>query len=167
MIHWSLALTILLNGAIVEDDGRVHEWIGYTALGLVGLRLVWAFAGPRHARFSAFPPNPVLALRHIRALLTGGDRIVYLSHNPVGALMVWNIWASVIGLGVTGYLLTIPAYDAVGWVEETHEVIFGWLVFSVVLHIAGVVFDTWWTGVNLIRAMITGRKSIRKGRNVK
>lgn len=57
LIHWSVALTILLNGAFVEEESKTHEWVGYVALGLVGLRLVWALIGPRHARFSAFPPT--------------------------------------------------------------------------------------------------------------
>lgn len=56
LIHWSLALMILLNGAFVEEESKTHEWIGYVALCLVGLRLIWGFMGPRHVRFSAFPP---------------------------------------------------------------------------------------------------------------
>ena len=83
LIHWSLALTILLNGAFVEEESRTHEWIGYVALGLVGLRLVWALIGPKHARFSAFPPSPARASRHLKAMLAG-DRSAHLSHNPQG-----------------------------------------------------------------------------------
>ena len=32
LIHWGLALTILLNGAILEEESNAHEWIGYCAL---------------------------------------------------------------------------------------------------------------------------------------
>lgn len=165
LIHWSLALTILLNGAIVEEESKAHEWIGYIALGLVALRLIWALIGPKHARFSAFPPSPARAFRHLRAMF-GGDKTVHLSHNPLGALMVYNIWASVIAIGVTGYMMTTITFFGVEWVEEAHEVIFGWLLVSVALHVAGVAFDTWWSGVNLVRAMINGRKAIPEGREV-
>ena len=165
LIHWSLALTILLNGTFVDAESKTHEWIGYIALGLVGLRLVWALVGPRHARFSAFPPSPGRAVRHLRAMLAG-DRSVHLSHNPLGALMAYNIWASVIAIGVTGYMMTTITFFGVGWVEELHEVIFNWLVLSVALHVAGVAFDTWRSGVNLFRAMIDGRKTIPEGRDV-
>ena len=165
LIHWSLALTILLNGTFVDAESQTHEWIGYIALGLVGLRLVWALVGPRHARFSAFPPSPGRAVRHLRAMLAG-DRGVHLSHNPLGALMAYNIWASVIAIGVTGYMMTTITFFGVDWVEEVHEVVFNWLVLSVALHVAGVAFDTWRSGVNLFRAMIDGRKTIPEGRDV-
>ncbi|KNG92320.1 cytochrome b/b6 domain-containing protein [Pseudaestuariivita atlantica] len=165
LIHWSLALTILLNGAFVEEESKAHEWIGYVALGLVGLRLVWALFGPAYARFSAFPPSPARAVRHLRAIVRG-NRSVHLSHNPLGTLMVYNIWASVIAIGVTGYMMTTITFFGVEWVEEAHEVLFGWLLFSVSLHVAGVAFDTWWSGVNLVRAMINGRKTIPEGRKV-
>ena len=165
LIHWSLALTILLNGTFIEEESKAHEWIGYIALGLVGLRLVWALIGPKHARFSAFPPSPARAVNHLRAMLSG-DKTIHLSHNPLGALMVYNIWASVIAIGITGYMMTTITFFGVDWVEEAHEVIFGWLLFSVALHVAGVAFDTWRSGVNLVRAMINGRKTIPYGREV-
>ncbi|WP_299507968.1 cytochrome b/b6 domain-containing protein [uncultured Roseobacter sp.] len=165
LIHWSLALVILLNGAFVDDESQIHEWIGYVALGLIGLRLVWAVIGPQHARFTAFPPSPARAVRHFRAMVTG-DRSVHLSHNPLGALMAYNIWASVIAIGITGYMMTTLTFFGVDWVEEVHEAVFNWLVFSVVLHVAGVAFDTWRSGVNLVRAMVNGRKTIPEGRDV-
>ncbi|MFP7675642.1 cytochrome b/b6 domain-containing protein [Marivita sp. S0852] len=165
LIHWSLALMILLNGAFVDDESKIHEWIGYIALGLVGLRLIWAVIGPQHARFTAFPPSPARAVHHLKAMLAG-DRTVHLSHNPLGALMAYNIWASVIVIGVTGYMMTTIALFGVDWVEEVHEAAFNWLVFSVALHVAGVAFDTWRSGVNLVRAMVNGRKTIPEGRDV-
>jgi len=162
LIHWSLALTILLDGVLVEDESKTHEWIGYIALGLIGLRLVWALIGPRHARFSAFPPSPARAMRHVQAMLAG-ERTLHLSHNPLGAWMVYNIWLSVIALVVTGYMMTTITFFGIDWVEETHEVIFGWLILSVALHVSGVAFDSWRSGVNLLRAMINGRKNIPEG----
>ncbi len=165
LIHWSLALMILLNGAFVDDESKIHEWIGYVALGLVGLRLVWAVIGPQHARFLAFPPSPARAVRHVKAMLAG-DRSVHLSHNPLGALMAYNIWGSVIVIGVTGFMMTTLPFFGVDWVEEVHEGVFNWLVFSIVHHVAGVAFDTWRSGVNLFRAMVNGRKTIPEGRDV-
>ncbi len=80
--------------------------------------------------------------------------------------MVYNIWLSVIGIGVTGYMMTTLTCFGVGWVEEAPEVIFGWLVFSVALHVAGVAFESWHSGVNLVRAMVNGPKNIPKGSEV-
>ena len=98
LIHWSLALSILLNSTVMDGESAPHEWIGYVAVGLIGTRLIWGLLGSRHARLSAFPPNPVAALRHLVAL-SKGDKTVYLSHNPLGALMVYNIWLTVLLLG--------------------------------------------------------------------
>ena len=165
LIHWTLALTILLNGAFVEDESDLHQWIGYVALGLVAIRLLWGLVGTRPARFTAFPPNPIAAVRHVRAMLRG-DRTVHLSHNPLGALMVYNIWATVAALGATGYMMTTVRFFGVEWVEEAHEATFAWLLVSVALHIGGVVVDTWRTRVPIVRAMIDGRKRIPKGAKV-
>ena len=44
------------------------------------------------------------------------------------------------------------------WVEELHEGLFAWLMVSVALHLAGVFLDSLLSGVNLVRAMIDGRK---------
>lgn len=165
LIHWSLALTILLNGAITEEESTLHEWVGYVALALVATRLLWAFVGPRPARFSAFPPSPARALRYLRDVMAG-KRTVHLSHNPLGALMVYNIWLTVIAIGVTGYMMTTVAYFGVDWVEQAHEAAFAWLLVSVALHVAGVMFDTWRSGVNLVRAMVGGRKRIPPGQEV-
>lgn len=165
LTHWSLAMSILLNGLIIDDDSKIHHLVGYAALAIVGVRLVWAVIGTAPARFSAFPPSPKGALRHLRQILSGQHR-VYLSHNPLGALMVYNIWGSVALIGLSGYMMTTLTYFGVEWVEELHEALFAWLTISVAVHIAGVAFDSWMTGVNLMRAMVTGYKGVPEDKAV-
>lgn len=165
LIHWSLAFTILLNGAITEEESKLHEWVGYVALGLVGTRLLWAVIGPPYARFSAFPPSPARAIHYLRAVLSG-EKTVHLSHNPLGAFMVYNLWLTVIALGLTGYMMTTIRFFGIDWVEDAHEFAFNWLILSVVLHVAGVVFDSWRSGVSLVRSMVNGRKRIPQGTKV-
>lgn len=165
LIHWSLALTILLNGVFVDEESSLHGWIGYAAVCLVVVRLVWGFIGPRHARFSAFPPNPVSAYKQLTALFKD-DRTVHWSHNPLGALMVYNIWLTVLFLGATGHMMGTIQFFGVEWVEEAHEIAFVWLLVSIMLHVIGVIFDTWRTGVHLIRSMIDGRKRVPSTRQV-
>ena len=118
LIHWSLALTILLNGVVTDAEGKPHEWIGYVSLGLVGIRLIWGVIGPKYARFSAFPPSPMRAMRHLRSILRGEPEL-HLSHNPLGTLMVYNLWLSVIALGVTGYMMTTLRFFGVDWVADS------------------------------------------------
>lgn len=159
LIHWSLAVTILLNGFFTDPEGRGHEIVGYVALGMVAVRLIWGLIGPEPARLWAFPPSPWRAVRYLRAI-RAGDRTIHLSHNPLGALMVWNIWATVTALGATGIMMGTPRFFGVGWIESAHEMLFNWLIFSVALHVGGVFFDTRRSKVPLIRAMIDGRKRV-------
>ncbi len=165
LIHWSLAASLVVNGFLTDEEGSLHEWIGYGALGLVIIRLLWGLIGPRHARFSAFPPNPFAAIRYCKAVLNG-DTTVHLSHNPLGALMVYNIWATVCVIGATGYMMGTRTFFGIEWVEDVHELLFDWLMVSVVLHVAGVIFDTWRTGVPLVRSMLDGRKHIPENRSL-
>ncbi len=165
LIHWSVAISILLNSTIIEEESAQHELIGYLAAGLVVVRLIWGVVGTRNAKFTAFPPNPLAALNHLREIIKG-DRTVYLSHNPLGALMVYNIWATILFLCITGYMMGTAQFFGVEWVEELHEAAFAWLIFSILLHILGVVYDTWRSGVPLIRSMITGQKRVLHGQSI-
>lgn len=166
LIHWSLAITILLNALIVDEDSKFHLWIGYVAVGLVAVRLVWGVVGTKYAKFSAFPPNPVASFQQLTVFFRRDDP-VHISHNPLGALMVYNIWATVIIIAVTGYAMGTTQFFGVEWMEDAHEMAFIWLLVSIVLHVGGVVFDTWRSGVPLVRAMIDGRKRIPQNRQVK
>ena len=165
LIHWSLVTAIVLNGFVIEEESKLHETVGYAALALVILRLVWGIIGPRHARFSAFPPNPIAALRHVRDAFSGRNSI-HLSHNPLGALMVYNIWATVLALCATGIMMGTVRFFGLEWVSELHEALFAWLMISVILHVAGVFAESWLSGVALVRAMIDGRKRVPEGRDV-
>lgn len=165
MIHWSLVGTVVLNGFITDAEGKLHEYVGYAALALVILRLVWGIVGPSHARFAAFPPDPAAAIRHLRETLAHRTK-VHLSHNPLGALMVYNIWVTVLVLCGTGIMMGTVRFFGLDWVEEVHETAFAWLLASVAVHVAGVFAETWLSGVPLVRAMIDGRKRVPEGREV-
>ncbi len=159
VIHWSVLLGVLLNAVITDPEGDPHEIVGYAILGLVVLRLVWGVLGVQTARFTAFPSNPKAALAHAGEILRG-ERTVHLSHNPLGALMAYNIWATLIVICITGIMMGTVRFFGVEWVEDLHELAFNWLMVSVVLHVGGVVLDQRRTGVALVKAMITGSKSI-------
>jgi len=78
--------------------------------------------------------------------------------------MVYNLWLTLLALSATGIMMGTVTFFGVDWVEELHEAAFGWLMFSVALHVGGVLFDQWRTGVPLARAMVTGRKRIQAER---
>ncbi|MDQ0316531.1 cytochrome b/b6 domain-containing protein [Amorphus orientalis] len=101
--HWLIALAILINGLITEGGSLVHIWVGYVALAMLVLRLLWGFVGTEEARFRAFPPSVSGARRHVGDLLAGQHR-PHRSHNPLGTWMVYALWATLSVIVVTGLL---------------------------------------------------------------
>ena len=105
LTHWGIAVAVLANALVTKGGSLTHVSLGWLAMALLLMRLIWGVLGPVEARFSAFPPNPLAALRHMGQLLTGRvDH--YPSHNPAGALMVYAFWASLSVVILTGLYLT-------------------------------------------------------------
>lgn len=105
LTHWGIAVSVLVNAALDEGGSLLHVSLGWLVMALLVLRLVWGVLGPAEARFSAFPPNPVAALRHLRQLASGRVR-EYPSHNPAGAMMAYAFWACLALVTVTGLVMT-------------------------------------------------------------
>jgi len=160
-----VAILFLLNATLIEEGETVHRMIGYAVLTLVCLRLGWGFVGSRFARFSAFPPDPKAALDHASARLVGRVR-PHLSHNPLGALMAYSLWAVLLATALTG--MSIHA----GWLpaeagEELHETLANLGLVAAALHVLGVAFESVTSRVPIVRAMLTGVKRLpeRTGRD--
>lgn len=105
--HWGVAAAIVANGLLTEEGSDLHLWVGYGAGALLGLRLLWGLIGPAEARFSAFPPSPGRALKHVGDILAG-RRTSHRSHNPLGALMVYAVWATLSVVVATGVAMEGP-----------------------------------------------------------
>jgi len=159
LFHWSLVLTFGANALVIDDDSKLHQWVGYVVVALIVLRLLWGWIGTEYARFSSFPPSLSGALGQIRETLSGIKHI-HVGHTPLGALMIYNLMAVMLVIGLSGWLMTTDAYWGVEWPEHLHEAAVLWAEVSVVLHIAAVVFESWRTSVNLPRAMVTGCKDL-------
>ncbi|WP_062561374.1 cytochrome b/b6 domain-containing protein [Paracoccus aminovorans] len=184
--HWGIAAAVFVNGLIVKPGGTIHIWIGWAAMALLAARLVWGLVGPREARFAAFPPAPLSALRHLGQVLRG-RACEYPSHNPAGAMMVYALWLGLIVVIATGLVMTggktpitiaeeraavaagdwsvLVKDDAAGddrpqdtkLVEEVHEIAANLLLFLAVLHVLGVAAESRALGRNLVRPMIRGK----------
>lgn len=162
LFHWSLVIGFATNAVILDDDSKLHQWVGYVVVALVTMRIFWGLIGSKYARFSSFPPSIHVALEQVRNTLAG-LRDIHVGHTPLGALMIYNLLASMLVIGASGYLMTTDLFWGVEWPEELHEVSVAWAEISVVLHIAAVVFESWRTRVNLPRAMVTGCKDVPSG----
>ncbi len=159
VFHWSVVAGFTANALFTNAEKSLHHNIGLAVLGLVVLRLVWGLVGPRHARFSDFPPDPGAAMDQMREMVSG-RRNIHLGHSPLGALMIYNLLLTLIAIGVTGYMQTTVAWFGIDWVKEVHEALVTWAEISVVLHILAVFTESRRLGVNLPRSMLTGYKSL-------
>lgn len=181
LTHWTIAAAVLLNGLIVEDESLAHIWIGYIAFAMLILRLIWGLIGAEEARFTTFPPNPRAALAHIADLLAG-QRRDHPSHNPLGALMVYALWGTLLVVSVTGVMLESAPFpvaeassngddayeededgeDNEEVIEEIHKIAANILLVLAALHVGGVALEARLSGVNLVRAMVTGVRTRRE-----
>ncbi|MCF8474093.1 MAG: cytochrome b/b6 domain-containing protein [Emcibacter sp.] len=158
LFHWSVVAIVLINFALF-DEGSIHEFLGYILIGLLCLRFIWGFVGSKYARFKDFFPSPHKIRKYIKNR-DADSRPQYLGHNPIGAVMIFNLYLTLILVSLTGYLAITDRFWGVEWVEEVHEFFANYLLFSVAIHIAGVIFESFRSGVNLISAVVTGIKRI-------
>jgi cytochrome b len=184
LFHWTLVIAFTL--AYFSQEGpfedllermdenwvqNVHVWAGYTIAGLLLFRLVWGFAGPRHARFGDFVRGPRETLRYVWDVLTlRAPR--YLGHNPAGGAMAVILLLSLTitvvaglmlygadkGLGPLAGLLLDSSEAAIHSIEEVHEFFANLTLLLVVGHLVGVIWESLLHRENLAHAMITGRK---------
>ncbi len=155
--HWLLVLCVPGAWATRHMPGPWHEWLGYAALGIVAIRFVWGWCGPRHARFKDFARGPRATLSYARALLARREPPT-LGHNPLGGWMVIALLLLVALVGASGWLYTTDRYWGVEWVEVLHSTLTNVLLLLIALHVAGVAYTSWRHRQNLVAAMFHGCK---------
>ena len=64
VFHWTLALAFFTAYFTGDEALALHIWSGYLIGGLVVLRLIWGFVGPKHARFADFVCGPITVYRY-------------------------------------------------------------------------------------------------------
>lgn len=161
LTHWVVALGIFANLAVTESGSDVHEYIGYTIVGLVVSRLIWGFIGTKYARFSDFFPTPARIKEHLHTVqqLKAHQPVkAELGHNAFGALMMFALWGVIIALGVTGYLQETDRFFGDDTVKEIHEFFANSLYLLVPIHVLSAIVMGKLQNQNLIKSMITGKK---------
>lgn len=154
--HWSLVVLFILTW-VTEDIQALHQPAGYAVLALVVLRILWGAIGSKHALFTDFVRSPSATLAYARELVAGRAPHFY-GHNPLAAVMILALFATLIATGASGWLMTLDAYRSAEWLEELHEGLASVTLALVGLHVAAVAIMSIVHGENLVRAMITGRK---------
>ena len=165
--HWAVAAGVIANLAFTEDGGQIHEYVGYTVVALVVIRLLWGFVGTKYARFSDFFPTPKRVKSHLNELKAQhvnnqSVKTEHLGHNPLGALMIFALWGAIIGLGLTGYLMESRVLGNKDLFEGIHEVLANSLYVLVPLHVISAIVMSRLQKQNLIKSMVTGNKTVNK-----
>ena len=164
--HWTVAAGIIANLLFTEDGSDLHIYVGYTVVGLVVIRLLWGLIGTRYARFTNFFPTPTRLKHHLSDISARRADEQHLGHNPLAAIMMLSLWAVIIGLGITGYLMESHIFSHIQLLsdkdvlEEIHELLANSLYLLVPLHIIAAIAMSYWQRQNLIKSMITGKKKV-------
>jgi cytochrome b len=159
IFHWSLVGLFAANALVLDAESKLHRQVGYVIAALIALRIIWGFAGRGYARFSTFPPSVAGSIGQMTDLVTGRNKI-HIGHTPLGALMIYNLIATVTLIAASGFMMTTDTYFGIGWVQELHETAVLWAEISIVLHVAAVIYESVRSKVNLPLAMLTGIKNI-------
>jgi cytochrome b len=171
VFHWSLVLAFV--GAYITHRAGIeyfkyHVWCGYAVIVLLSFRIIWGLVGTRHARFWNFIRGPVTTGRYTVAVLRGKEKH-YAGHNPLGALMVVALLASLsvqalAGLFANDEIFNLgPLYAYVSAqrsleLTSLHRQLFYWILAAVVLHVVAVIAHRIFKKEKLVKAMIVGRK---------
>ncbi len=160
--HWAFALLFCAAFAIaktIDDDAGAFSWHMMAGLGAgfaVSLRVLWGFAGTRHARFGDFVLAPREVLGYFVGLFTGARRR-WAGHNPASSWAAVMMMSLALGMGLTGWLMTSgPGRESF---EDIHELLANAFVIVVALHVAGIVLHTLRHGDGIARSMVDGRKA--------
>jgi cytochrome b len=154
-------ITGKIGGLWIDWHGRIGQLI----LGLVVFRLAWGLVGSTHARFAAFIPGPAA----LRAYLTG--RWSGVGHNPIGALSVLMLLATVAAQAIAGLfandditfsgpLAALVDKDRSDALTGFHGTLVNLLLALVTLHVAAIGYYARRKGQNLLLPMITGDKTV-------
>lgn len=207
VLHWLNALTIItlvvfglsMEGVSelafddeVKDDlkhvlMRIHSYAGYFLAVTYTCRVIWGFAGNRHARFSdmiSFKKEHWAAIgANIKWYHSGfrGHPPVSTGHNPLASLFYLPLFLVLGVMVLTGVTLAGLEYDVFPgtlirgiWgvegvsvmgdaAEEIHEVGFYFILFFFCCHMAGLVMHEIGERSGLLSAMIHGRKYFPRG----
>ncbi len=181
--HWLLFLSIVGLWVTGKSDADYMDWltkhfditwmewhfrIGYFVIGLLLFRIIWGFIGPKHARFVNFVPGPVKFFSYLGGVFKRDSKPA-IGHNPMGAVMVLVLLASVglqafTGLFTSDDIVWAGPYnsavnsDLANKMGAIHHENYEILLVLVGVHIAAILYYAIWKRQRLVPAMVTGKK---------
>jgi cytochrome b len=110
--HWLIVACFAIAYITGGEPEWLHSLAGYTIAAVVVVRVVWGFAGPRHARFAEFLTGPGAAVAYLKDLISGHAKR-HLGHSPAGGLMTVALLVMLALVTSTG-MATLAAEDGKG-----------------------------------------------------
>lgn len=174
LFHWSLVILFIAayaTNALGTNYFTYHLWSGYAIIVLVSFRILWGLVGTYHARFFNFVRNPIATAKYALSVLKRKDKH-YAGHNPLGAVMVVVLLATILTQAVSGLFGNDEIFNLgplYGYVSNElslqltslHRKLFYWILGAVVVHILAVLVHVFFKRENIIKAMFTGKKTAR------
>lgn len=171
LFHWitvALILTLYLTQRFDLMDWHIRA--GEALLALVIFRLIWGVAGSDTARFAHFIGHPVHALIHL-SRFHHREPDHACGHNAAGGWMVVLMIALLFFECLSGVYVNNDVANEGGWSEvmpawvsdlisDLHVWLWQAIVAAVVLHICVVAAYGVVKRHDLVRPMVTGRKSL-------
>ncbi|MGO1617654.1 MAG: cytochrome b/b6 domain-containing protein [Oceanisphaera sp.] len=168
VFHWCLPVLLFLLWYSAGEDMDQHMLFAQVLLALLTYRIIWGFIGTPYARFSHFIYHP----KHIFGYLIASvkpNKPIYLSHNPVGGIMVLVLLATLLFQLTTGLFATDdifyegPLYMYVSGATTDLMTYFHkkWFYYGILLLVALhllAILTYKLKGEGLVKAMVTGHK---------
>jgi cytochrome b len=177
--HWLLATSVITGWLLGEFRSfsimQWHFYAGYCTATLLLFRIYWGLKGPELARFSSLVFRPAEVIAYLKTL-GSHDPSGARGHSPIGAMAVMVFLALLVtqvstglfseddGLFYEGPLASLVSSDTTKNFTSIHNKNAKLILVMFVLHIGAVIFYHVWKKENLVKAMFTGRKLVRKTR---
>ncbi|WP_262693252.1 cytochrome b/b6 domain-containing protein [Kordiimonas aquimaris] len=173
LFHWALVVAFCLSTYSAFQSkfgiyGDMHTYSGISILVLILWRFLWGFIGSESARFLRFLRGPKQIKNYVQSQVDEQ----YAGHNPIGGVSV--IFAllllgaqALLGLYASdGMLFSGPfAYriEYADTITDIHEIMGYTLMGWVGLHLLAIAYHYLALKSNLVKPMITGRKTLEAG----
>lgn len=156
VLHWTLALAFATL-YLVPREFPLHVYAGYLVLAALLSRIVWGFTSLGAARFSSFRFTPRQTVTYLKNAFRGQAEY-HFSHNPMSALIVHALLATLLANAILGIL----AYgaDPHAGVVTAHAWLSHLTIGLVAVHLCGILWASRLHRENYVLAMLTGIRRI-------
>ena len=152
LTHWGVAAICIGNLWLNEAGEDWHEWLGYTAIALVSVRLLWGLTFARgYARLGALIPKGEdfrQQMHEMRERLPPAP-----GHHGSGKLAVWALWLLVLATAGTGWFQNTEMGFDLG-ADDWHVWCTWALQGMIALHLLAIGFTSWRQRSSLVIRML-------------